>query len=623
MDDECIKVVVHNIGHFVSDENGNLKFDGEIVEWSCDPNLWSYFGILASVKDLGHIDVKELWYSLGSQSVVLDRLELLSDDRGVMCMLNIARLNDEDHLYVVHNTMEPQIIEMIDWVDGDVDAEGDVARKVEEGEGDVDAQGDGDAEVGRQMEEGDSDVAKEMQDVVGDGDDDGNSDDVDDIEVHDVDDFELEHVDEDEDEDVDEESVNKESLVDVTIQCDIETSKGKVAEEPCTPVSECSRKTDTNSIHDVCGLSDIEWLSDELVSTTDSEEDEDDIGTYGRFLTFTMPKSLDDYKWEVGTFFTEKKEFTEAIRTYALSDGKILKFIKNDKKRMSVKCLGANGKCKWCAYCAYMCGVKSWKLRKIIDDYSFDDFEMVESKDGKKLRENPNMKVMDIRDKVTRKWNVGISRNMAFRTRVIAKDNVEGSFKEQFRRIYHYGHELLRTHPGSTVKIKVENNNSELIFNRFYACLKTCKDSFICSRPIIGLDGCFLKGKYGGKLLIAFGRDANEKILPIANVVVEVENKDSWTWFLELLIEDLGGEVVAGTTTYPQQWEPKMRNIKEGSRNVEHCIVTTKVSGFYTQPHTTATTVLNALTLTCLNNVVLLPSTSSSFPRRSCMRNYM
>ena len=96
----------------------------------------------------------------------------------------------------------------------------------------------------------------------------------------------------------------------------------------------------------------------------------------------------------------------------------------------------------------------------------------------KTVRENPNMKVMDIRDKVSRKWNVGIFRNMAFRARVIARDHVDGSFSEQFRRIYDYAHELLRTNPGSTIKLNVENIEGEVIFKRFYACLKACKDSF-------------------------------------------------------------------------------------------------------------------------------------------------
>ena len=35
-------------------------------------------------------------------------------------------------------------------------------------------------------------------------------------------------------------------------------------------------------------------------------------------------------------------------------------------------------------------------------------------------------------------------------------------------------------------------------------------------------------------------RDLNDQMLPIAFAIVEVELKDSWTWFLTLLIEDLG-----------------------------------------------------------------------------------
>ena len=86
--------------------------------------------------------------------------------------------------------------------------------------------------------------------------------------------------------------------------------------------------------------------------------------------------------------------------------------------------------------------------------------------------------------------------------------------------------------------------------------MKACKDSFISCRLIIGLDGAFLEGKYGGELLTSIGRDANDQMLPIAYIVVEVENKDSWTWFLELLIEDLGGAVVCASYTfiYDQQF---------------------------------------------------------------------
>lgn len=59
-------------------------------------------------------------------------------------------------------------------------------------------------------------------------------------------------------------------------------------------------------------------------------------------------------------------------------------------------------------------------------------------------------------------------------------------------------------------------------------------------RRIIGVDGCFLKVQHGGQLLSVVGLDPNNNIFPICYALVERETKDSWTWFLRLLDEDLG-----------------------------------------------------------------------------------
>ena len=48
------------------------------------------------------------------------------------------------------------------------------------------------------------------------------------------------------------------------------------------------------------------------------------------------------------------------------------------------------------------------------------------------------------------------------------------------------------------------------------------------------------RSQYGGQLLIDVGRDANDQYYPLAFGIVEVENKESWRWFLTLLLEDIG-----------------------------------------------------------------------------------
>jgi len=96
------------------------------------------------------------------------------------------------------------------------------------------------------------------------------------------------------------------------------------------------------------------------------------------------------------------------------------------------------------------------------------------------------------------------------------------------------------------MKVKVDEMQGESIFSSFYTCFKACKDAFVVYCPFIGLDDCFLKGKYGGELLTAVARDANNQMLPLAYAIVEVKNKETWKWFLEILVDDLGETEVCG-----------------------------------------------------------------------------
>ncbi|KAG8373643.1 hypothetical protein BUALT_Bualt11G0045600 [Buddleja alternifolia] len=60
--------------------------------------------------------------------------------------------------------------------------------------------------------------------------------------------------------------------------------------------------------------------------------------------------------------------------------------------------------------------------------------------------------------------------------------------------------------------------------------------------PIIGLDGCFVKGIFKGQLLFAVGRDGNDNIYPIAMAYVEVKKFETWDCFLNLLLRDIGSQ---------------------------------------------------------------------------------
>ena len=49
-----------------------------------------------------------------------------------------------------------------------------------------------------------------------------------------------------------------------------------------------------------------------------------------------------------------------------------------------------------------------------------------------------------------------------------------------------------------------------------------------------------MKGEYLGQILTAVGKDGNNGVYPIAFAMVEAETKDSWTWFMKRLLDDIG-----------------------------------------------------------------------------------
>ncbi|KAI5417648.1 hypothetical protein KIW84_042312 [Lathyrus oleraceus] len=96
---------------------------------------------------------------------------------------------------------------------------------------------------------------------------------------------------------------------------------------------------------------------------------------------------------------------------------------------------------------------------------------------------------------------------------------------------------------GNTCKINAARFGATIQprFNYFYFLFDEIKKGFTTScRPFIGVDGCHLKTKYEGTLLIVVGGDPNDQYYPLDFGVCETESKESCRWFLTLLLEDVG-----------------------------------------------------------------------------------
>lgn len=158
-------------------------------------------------------------------------------------------------------------------------------------------------------------------------------------------------------------------------------------------------------------------------------------------------------------------------------------------------------------------------------------------------RDNPKWNLQAFMKKCKRDLGVEVGYYKAWYARQRAYFMIYGDATGQYQRVWDYVETIRKHYPGSTAVVKTEvvDNSQDPLFQRMYICLQPCKQGFMAGcRPILGVDGCHLRGPFPGMLLAAVGKDGNNNIFPVAWAIVEVENKETWTWFLELLVADLG-----------------------------------------------------------------------------------
>lgn len=173
-----------------------------------------------------------------------------------------------------------------------------------------------------------------------------------------------------------------------------------------------------------------------------------------------------------------------------------------------------------------------------------------------KILRNPRMKPIEMKDDMKDKYDIVVCIRKCQRAKNKALNAVKSLMEKQYGILKPYLLELIRSNPGTTCVLKTLEGEvgKPKVFQRFYVCFEPLKKSFknTC-RPIFGVDGCFLKHACGGQLLCAVGRDGNNHMFPFAWCMVEGENSDSWSWFLRLVVEDLGMNQGEGWTVISDQ----------------------------------------------------------------------
>ncbi|KAL0540231.1 hypothetical protein IC582_024464 [Cucumis melo] len=147
-------------------------------------------------------------------------------------------------------------------------------------------------------------------------------------------------------------------------------------------------------------------------------------------------------------------------------------------------------------------------------------------------------KPRDIIEDMRQDYGINMSYEKAWRARENAYERVRGSPEESYNLLRRYGEALKFTNSGTIFHMELEDDR---FFKYLFMAVGACVRGFLnCIRPVIVMDGTFLKNKYRGQLIVAVCLDGNNQIYPLAFGVVDRETDDSIQWFLEKLKGAIG-----------------------------------------------------------------------------------
>ncbi|XP_016164339.1 uncharacterized protein LOC107606838 [Arachis ipaensis] len=274
----------------------------------------------------------------------------------------------------------------------------------------------------------------------------------------------------------------------------------------------------------------------------------DDEGRKPKFHEFDDDTGYGEVDFEIGEMFDTIAQFKQALKDMFVFEGKELEYLKNEKYRVRAKC--AEEGCPWLILTSWNSQELCFQVKTYVKEHTCGrnltsnmvSRSWVTSKLVKRLLTQPQLSPKEALEHMKEDYNVHIHNKIILRALKAAREEVIGNEKEQFGKVRDYLSELHRSNPGSTAIVDViPQPESPPMFDKLYISLDACKRGFKSGcRPLIGLDGCHLKGYFGGHLLSAVTQDANNHFFVIAYAVVDSECTDTWRWFLTLLQEDLG-----------------------------------------------------------------------------------
>ncbi|XP_050207528.1 uncharacterized protein LOC126656947 [Mercurialis annua] len=228
--------------------------------------------------------------------------------------------------------------------------------------------------------------------------------------------------------------------------------------------------------------------------------------------------------------FTTRDQLRSVVQQWALLNGHNVGWVRSAKTRLEAVC---SGDCSWRLYASKIGGEKTFQIRRVSKNHTCPramtnrqaTSEWIAKKFIQRFRRNPMYvpaeMMLDVKDKYN---GLTVSRSTCYRARDLALQLIRGSLETHYTQFRSYDAELKRVDTEGLFSFFFIHNpdNGAPVFQRYYVGFSGLKKGFKNGcRPILCVDGCFLKTLVVGALLSAVARDGNNQMFPVAWAIVE------------------------------------------------------------------------------------------------------
>ncbi|KAG8369567.1 hypothetical protein BUALT_Bualt14G0026800 [Buddleja alternifolia] len=203
-----------------------------------------------------------------------------------------------------------------------------------------------------------------------------------------------------------------------------------------------------------------------------------------QFPIYNDDADLSDFEFDVGLCFKTVSEFREAIRKYAIKQGKPLTFTKNCSDKVQVTC-----DCGWVILASFRSKKdKTFQVKTIKGEHScyrtqnakHCTSKFLADKYQHHLRSNPSWPVRSMQEVMQMENHTNLSTWKMYRTKKKALQLNTISEIEQYSKLWDYCDEIKRTHPDTTIKLKCKHvmGSDTSTFKKLYICWGALKKGF-------------------------------------------------------------------------------------------------------------------------------------------------